>query len=398
MPAPAAQILCELEIRTGGHAEANAALLATAHRAYPEGPLRFFGARRQLTAVGALLESHGVREVELERLTELGDESGMTLATEWRVFSDLVARLRRGDVRRIVFCSTSRRRLAWIVWLARRVAPLEVFVILHESAYCLGLGEGTPFERLVHRLLYRPLPDNLTLVTLGPSIAEATAERFPFARRSLAWMWHPYLYPAASPRRDAGRRPIVFASFGVAKRMKGIDDFLRLARRTRQRYGEERCQFQVLGRVVPGSVDLSDHPEVEHLGDGAEMPRSEIEACGRRAQWAVFPYRDEPYHFRSSGAIHDALAYGVPILGYDGPLLRSYFDAFGSLGELVGSYEELETAVGRAIENPPRERYDAHQEALRRAVVRLSPESLAEQYARPTPVVPAATPGHRGAG
>ena len=384
---PQGLLFCELEIPRKGHAEVNASLVRTARSAYPEAPIRLLAERRHLEAVDRRLRTYGVEDVALEE-SPLASDARLTMPRGIRLFGALVRRARREGTRRIVFLSCSRRRVGWAKVVARRLPDVEVMVVLHETDFTFGLASGGPVERLFHRLYYRALPPNLTLLVLGPWIAAHAHERYPFVRGSLAWMWHPYDSPLeildGEPPRRSLVEPLVLAYFGVAKPMKGADDFAALAERLAGEYGPERLRCLHLGRRVPRAPGFPEASGVESAPPGEELSRERIGELAAGVHYAVYPYDADAYSGRSSGALHDALAYRIPLLAYRGPMFESYFAELGDIGDLVDSPADLERVVRGLLAAPPHDRYRRQLAALERAAERLSCAALAEQFRRPT--------------
>lgn len=375
-------IFSEFEIASAGHGEVNAALLATARMAFPDSDIHFFAAKTQIATVEGLLTAQGISDICYHCLFSLPERGRIyLLICEWYLFMKLFVYAKLLRAQRLTLCSCRRRRLRWAHLLAAVNNGLQVVVIMHETLHSLALsGEKSRLEPLFRLRPFQSNHGNLVYLVLGSSIAYHTRLAFPSVAPLVRWMHHPYFFPADLQSKSLNGTPIVFCFYGVAKKFKGAQHFKELAKNIKNSEVGARAEFLFLGRFRKEALRMDDVENIRIPENDGEFTRSEMQQLSQEAHYAIFPYDQKEYTYRSSGTLFDAMAYGTPIIALKNPFFEHYFEEFGDIGYLCDSVKEMEKIITGILQNPPVKRYLQQQICLAQARSRLHYRNLARDF------------------
>ena len=87
----------------------------------------------------------------------------------------------------------------------------------------------------------------------------------------------------------------------------------------------------------------------ESSGKPKYLDRTTFENELLKLHFAIFFYPATEYVFRSSGAITDAIALGIPIIALKHPYFNYLFSKGGDIGYLCDSYEDIVKVVNKLI-------------------------------------------------
>ncbi|MCW8085832.1 glycosyltransferase family protein [Sabulicella glaciei] len=178
---------------------------------------------------------------------------------------------------------------------------------------------------------------------------------------------------------DLSSGPVRVGLLGIGSQAKGGDTFMTLAARLKARWGEA-VEFDHIGSKGKGQPEVPEgvllHPPSSHL------PRSEFTERLRRLHYICLPMRRGYYDLSASGTMIDALTFGKPVLATRIPLTEHFFRAYGDIGELRDTGEELEQALDGILGQRDTARYLAQVENLRQAAQSRRLDKLVPIYHR----------------
>jgi hypothetical protein len=260
-----------------------------------------------------------------------------------------------------------------------RLSPAPLHMILHgQLGDAMIWRSRNPLVRAFDMVaqLRRKLPAQVRLVTLELGVADAIAAIAPALRPALATLEHPVLvseWPQMAPRRHPAMR---IGFLGHARRAKGYQVFVELARQGRR----PALEFHAIG--------LSS-PETDHLDAGALTRRPTAAGLARQdylravaeLDLVCLPLHSRAYDFTASGTVSDAIAALKPLLAFRNRTLDAIVAKYGEIGYLVDSRQELDRIVRELDRGEFQRQLPAWQRNLAALRDARRPESLGAAYA-----------------
>jgi glycosyltransferase involved in cell wall biosynthesis len=228
------------------------------------------------------------------------------------------------------------------------------------------------------------------LVVLEAGIEMEFAARFPDLAHAVRLWPHP-LPPAipampAGPIPGAGNRPRI-GFLGWTGGDKGFGAFLAAARDF-----AGAAEFHAIGHGAPGDGD----PGRAGLGALATAPRAgfwpraEYARHAAALDYVCMFYDARAYRFVASGVLMDALAFGIPVIAPDIPLLARIAAQHGEIGLLYDGAKGRDAAVAAAIALAGTWRHAAMKRNIAAAAAARGPDRLARTIAADLGFGPAA--------
>jgi len=187
-------------------------------------------------------------------------------------------------------------------------------------------------------------------VVLEERVANYLLKEGHLQQREIIQIPHPYQFDM--PQVTKSNTPLVFAHLGVARLDKHAAVFFELAARCSEMVKEGKVVFQVIGPVLP-EMRPYVNPWVKHVSTEVMLDHDTYRQQCLQAHYAVFFYDESSYTLTSSGAIIDAIAYRLPILGLHSPAFDVLLSANPFPGKLYNSLDSLEQDIVRLVQNHP---------------------------------------------
>jgi glycosyltransferase involved in cell wall biosynthesis len=223
-----------------------------------------------------------------------------------------------------------------------------------------------------------PVP--LRFLVLEEGIRDALGERLPGAQARTDALPLPINTAEATEPPAVLQKPLRFGFVGLGTADKGMDVFLRVARRIRARHGAE-AEFVHVG-AMPRNAPAEGADVLAHPPSAAQLPREAFTARIRSLHYVVLPFRRGYYDLSASGALIDAITWLRPVIATRVPLSAQAFATMGAIGALCEDEAGLEAAIEQALHDPDPARYARQVEALRQARAARDPAALAATYRR----------------
>jgi hypothetical protein len=263
-------------------------------------------------------------------------------------------------------------------WPTISSAPLHM--ILHSH-----LGEAmdwrsrNPLIRATDLVsqLGRRLPPPVYIVALELGMKEAIADSLPAVAPAIVTLEHPILcseWAASRPSAPTGKVKIGFV--GHARRAKGFDLFVELARRC----SRDDIEFHVIGHSSP-ETDHLDTSKLARMPSRMPLLRDEYLAALEAVDLVCLPLPGHVYDFTGSGTVSDAIAALKPLILLRNRTMEAIFARYGPIGWLADDRDDLFRLVGTLdpIEfGRSRSNWVNNLRAIREA---RRPELLAKSYA-----------------
>ena len=378
-------ILYEPQMWGEEHAPFNAALVATVLASYPGREVSFLAESGHLEIVRTLLGQERSRSVEWCPVPIAPRDCSQLksrLPFEWRLCEAVLDKAQERAAGRILACNITLAGLTALkAQLYKRSPQVETIIILHRIEALLASRRNRP-------LLCYANPENLRYVVLGEAIRNEVVRLLPILDRHIAFMTHPYLFPAAPEPSMAGA-PIRLGFLGVGSAAKGFPTFCRLADEVLGSVPNAtgKARFELVGHLDEGCRALLDtnpnwnrHGYVDFATYGTSfLPRNAYEERAKRLTYTVLPYDSASYRFTSSGAILDSLLHLKPCIVLRTELFEDYFRQLGDIGYLCDSYEEMLDTVKSLVADFPLDRYREQCHNILQGRKRFEPAFVSEE-------------------
>lgn len=173
---------------------------------------------------------------------------------------------------------------------------------------------------------------------------------------------------------------IRFSLLGIAGPSKGLDVFARLALHS-SRNERRTPDFRLIGKIQPAarSLDLS--------GISGPLPFSEVwlardlfEREVAATDYVVLPYSMGYYGLAASGVLLDVLRWRKPVIAFDTPVMRELAEAFGDIGYICASEDEMLATIDRLLRDFDPLRYQLQRTNLDAAHTSRLPATTAIAY------------------
>ncbi len=223
----------------------------------------------------------------------------------------------------------------------------------------------------------RGLPTGSKLVAIELGVAEAVSALAPNMAGSMVTLEHPVLTKEwADPASPPSDTPLRIAFLGHARKSKGFDLFLRLARRS----NTPEQQFFAIGLAGPemSADDLSCLVQAPAL---TAMPRAEYLRQLRSIDLVCVPHHSRAYNFTASGTISDAIAALRPLVALRTEVLEAIFERYGPIGLLADNESELAGLIATLDRQSITPHLETWTNNLRQVREARRPEALGPTYA-----------------
>lgn len=316
-----------------------------------------------------------------------GKPAVVSLGRLWQEFRTVLAALRatpRYEPHLVFLISTNATTglaAAWAIRVAGRRAAVQVG--FHGNLNdAFGYRPRNPVLRALdtRSALTACYPVPLRFLVLEDGIRTALGERLPGAEARMDVLPHPINPAEANEPPAILDGPVRLGFVGLGTADKGMDAFLRVARRVRARHGPA-AEFVHVG-AMPRNAPAEGSDVLAHEPSPAQLPREEFTARLRSLHYVVLPFRRGYYDLSASGALIDAVTWLRPVIATRVPLSAQAFAAMGNIGMLCEDEAGLEAAIEQAVLEPDPAAYAARVEALRQARAARDPVALAATYRR----------------
>lgn len=235
-----------------------------------------------------------------------------------------------------------------------RCLKRKIIIICHGELELLAPEvNGGSFAKIMSRVLRsffkekRKIYNNITFCVLGESILRNVKEILPLEASShFAYFDHPYIYQEIM-KKEKKNDVINIGMVGTFSENKGASDFLWLVR---QFTNYKNMKFSVTGTITTKLEELKKMGVSLPLNPGQkQVPRKEFLDRLKELDFLLFLYPLDSYKLTASGAIMDAIEWGIPILAIKNDYFCNMFENYGSFGYLVNNKYELKDVIISSI-------------------------------------------------
>ncbi|SEL59249.1 glycosyltransferase family protein [Parapedobacter koreensis] len=238
----------------------------------------------------------------------------------------------------------------WLKWFISK--DVKVIITLHGE---LQLIKERPGRKLIDKIYKLALDKALRMrlanrkfLVLNELIKNELVGGTQIEPVAVLSIPHPYHKKHIKfPNRPTDK--IVFGHLGTAKLAKNSHLFFALAKQYANSVSAGKAAFVINGQVLPEILPFQNN-YVEYQRQSVFVETKKYEEQCSAMHYAIFMYTDDQYSLVSSGAIMDAIAFGLPIIC----LKNKYFEYLFGLckvkpGILCEHYEEIVDNVQRLI-------------------------------------------------
>ena len=221
----------------------------------------------------------------------------------------------------------------------RSVSKATLHMILHgQLGDAMVWRSRNPLVRNMDLVaeIKKPLPPSVHLVALELGVREAIADIAPRASGSILTLEHPILPDEWSDPEPSTDPKLKIAFLGNARRSKGFEVFVNLARASER----SDLEFQSIGVSAPDTDDL-DVTMLARQPSRTAMSRQDYLDAVRAIDLVCLPLHSRAYDFTASGTISDAVTALKPVLAFRNRTLDAIVAKYGPIGWLVESETEL---------------------------------------------------------
>lgn len=379
-------VVAEHHNANAAHAPGNATLCRVLAEAFPHRPLLFAAGREHLTAVRELFAADNPDSISFESFKPTGHGP----ATWDQVMQTRSAMLQILDRRGMdrpglyvhAFASGPTMAASRLVRLNGTMRDLVVHQRLHALYDPLfGWRSRNPLLRAVDLRggLAGWMRDDDRIIVLDEGIAKAFRDEVPRRASQIDALEEPVDPTELADRTDApAHSPVTIATFGVQTQARGFPEFLDFARQFAGSH-PGALRFVGVGRIHPSMADVDQDGLAEPLGQD-RLPRADFLRRMRAVHYVCMPFQGDYYRWAASGVLVDAIANGVPVIGFRYPQLVGLERQFGAFGYLCNDLDEMRAVLRSIAEDFDAERYRAHLAVLARIRATRTVEHLAGVY------------------
>lgn len=376
---------CELSFDDGTHAPFNAGLLATAHIAFPEEALHFFGSAAHIDAlkgqVGAVL-TQAITWVEVEPPSP-GTPYLKRFARELTIVRRVMRLVSQDSRLRLVFTSAYPSTVMAIKMarsLITRSVPVQI--VLHGLSGVVGTRYRRPIRRFQDMKTALTMWGNtgIQYVVLEQAVHERVMTNVPALAKRFQTFDHPIAPDEGEDVVGDLGEPIRFGFLGLALASKGFPLFVALAKDLGKRYGR-RVEFHAIGRFHEQSIPIAGIEALTTVPrKGSSLSRAEFIRGVMPLHFIFLLHEASSYSLTASGVLLDAIAWGKPVIARDIPIFQDMFKRYGDIGYLFTDEAQLTAIVEQVVQDKDESRYQRQVVNLRSARESRSPASLAVPY------------------
>ena len=194
----------------------------------------------------------------------------------------------------------------------------------------------------------REFNDNITFCVLSQSILHNINEILPSVASShFTCFNHPYIYKGLKGKKGKKGNIINIGMVGTFSEEKGASDFLWLVQ---QLLNQKNVKFSVTGAITSRLEDLErlGVSLPSNSGQGL-VSREEFSDRLEKLDFLLFLYPLDSYKLTASGAIMDAIEWGIPIIAIKNDYFCNMFENYGPFGYLVNDKYELKDVILSSI-------------------------------------------------
>lgn len=225
-------------------------------------------------------------------------------------------------------------------------SEVKVIITLHGELQLLKSANQKMVDKLygicIRKALRMNLP-NMRFLVLNELIKDDLVKNGIVEPSVIFGIPHPYgERHAINPKRYVNSQgAMVFGHIGTAKLVKNSHLFFDLANKNAERIESGRALFLINGQVFEEMKPFQNtYVKFEQSSSFVEAANY-VEQC-LMMDYAIFMYTDDQYGMVSSGAIMDAIAFGIPIIGFKNTYLTYIFNLCHTKpGILCERYEDL---------------------------------------------------------
>lgn len=375
-------LVLDTDVEGDEHVPFNAGLLAAVLAAAPGRAVEFHAEPRHRASVLAALPVVAADQVGGGPLAESGHGNRRRVVD--RGLCAFLRARRPGAGDRLIILTTTRATLLTLGFLTACgvIARGQTFAICHSILARLWLPRRrNPILRRIdfEAALRAALRGGHRLVLVEPGIRDAFAARCPdLAPSALLWP-HPLPERRTAPPVAQGTDGQPRLGFlGWASDDKGFAHFLAAARTF-----SSSAEFHAIGHRKPGDGVLAarDHAALATSPREGFWPRTDYEQAVAGLDYVCLFH--DPGHYRAvaSGVLMDALAFAIPVIAPDMPLVSGIAAEHGEIGFIYADADGRDAAIRAALAARGTPRHAAMRVALARAASSRRPEALAVRIA-----------------
>lgn len=256
----------------------------------------------------------------------------------------------------------------------------KIVIVCHgELELLLPEIKGGIFAKMMSRVLKaffsveNRIDDRINFCVLGKSILHNVCKILPTtASCHFSFFDHPYIYKD-SIRKNKKSNVINIGVVGTFSEEKGAADFVWLVQ---QLNSEKNVSFSITGTVTSRLEELMSLGVSLPSNQGKGLvPRKEFADRLKELDYLLFFYPSDSYKFTASGAIMDAIEWGIPILAIKNDYFSYIFENYGSIGHLVNNKHEMKNLI-LSLLNKKDDDLEIEFDSIRRS---SSPKAISEQ-------------------
>lgn len=261
-----------------------------------------------------------------------------------------------------------------------RFLKRKIIIVCHgELELLLPEIKGGIFAKMMSRVLKaffsedNRIDERITFCVLGKSILHNVRKILPStASCHFSFFDHPYIYKDSKSKKKKGD-VLNVGMVGTFSDEKGAADFVWLVQ---QLHGHKNICFSVTGTVTSRLEELKSLGVSLPSNQGKGLvPRKEFADRLKELDYLLFLYPSDSYKLTASGAIMDAIEWGIPILAIKNDYFCNIFESYGTFGHLVNNKYEIKDLILSFLnkkDDDPKMEFDS----IRR---NSSPEAISEQ-------------------
>jgi hypothetical protein len=232
-----------------------------------------------------------------------------------------------------------------------------VLCILHGDVDYL-YNSTTWIEKLngrIHKIIFKISAPNFYYILLNKIAKEKVVRDGYLKKDEVFEINHPYVnFPEGSTNNFQNDNQQV--SIGHIGSMevdrKNSHYFYQIAKSLKNLILEKKINFETVGLITPGILNYKNEWVNEIVGNSKPdkpdyLTRKEYEFQLSQLDYAIFFFDENQYIFRASGAVIDAIAFGIPIIVLKHPFFDNLIEQSGPIGYCCNDLSEMEMVLQR---------------------------------------------------
>ena len=345
------------------HMVFNASMIKMLQNIYKES-IDYFGIESNKISVFELLSAKQIKKIVFHELIYTEPVKNTTvfklinyLKKEKKRYLSFNNILKNSNTNDIIFLSITTFTSFLLFKFLKQKYSCKVVAFLHGDIDFL-YNSNSIFEKLnkwAHQLIFKIQADNFHYCVLNKIARELLIKDGYLNAEELMHINHPVEVVNKDFENQRSKNKLYVGHIGSLEfKRKHSHLFYKLASHFDKQIKLNTISFNAIGLSTPSMIPYKNECVDDLVGNESPaqpkyLDRTTFENELLKLHFAIFFYPTTEYVFRTSGAVTDAIALGIPIIALKHPYFNYLFSQGGDIGYLCDSFEDIPKVINTLI-------------------------------------------------